>query len=115
VIQNLPACDLLVAHRPLGLLRAALQAVSHGCLGAVGCILFLGRGWRLWAPVFTEALSTGALTGLTFFLGRVCTAALVVGHEALLTLNQLVDEPGVLGGSDAPDADGSIAMQEVAT
>ncbi|MCJ2099268.1 hypothetical protein [Methylobacterium sp. E-046] len=115
MIQNLPACDLLVAHRPLSLLRAALQAVPRGGLGAVGCILFLGRGRRLWAPIFTEPLSTGALTGLTFFLGRVCTAALVVGHGAFLTLNQLLDEPGFLGGSDAPNADGSIVMQEVAT
>jgi hypothetical protein len=115
VIQNLPACDLLVAHRPLSLLRTALQAVPHGRLGAVGCILFFGRWRRLRPSILTKPLSTGALTGFAFVLGPICAATLVVGHGALLTLNQLLDEPGVLGGGDAPDADGSIAMQEVAT
>ena len=47
-------------------------------------------------PFSTEQLPTGALAGFTFFLDGFA-AALVVGHVALLTQNQLLERSGVGG------------------
>lgn len=97
--QPLLTYDLTLACRPVSLLQAALQAVLHSRPGAVGCVLLLGRRPHLWVPILTEPLPTGALTSFTFVLGQICAAALVVGHGALLTLNQRLERSGVRGAS----------------